>query len=314
LFYVLEQGRAVVILDEGGQWTKRVPLPLEPGDRASFLRVADDGSAFAVGTAGGRRLYWFDADWQLVRVLPGSQLGHDGLRDAAFLRHPQSGTVTLCGAFAGPGGVRVWKSTDDELWEVALPHVQNLVTQADGGLVAADAAGRIQRIDPQGRPQPAPDKIGHGIFRLYSSSAAVDSDADATYVGLSYDPDGQRVVYGLNKDFQARWEYRMPAGPHLYPVEWISSGFLPAESPHWILASPDGAIHMISFDGREHDYYYTGTHISGLATSALAGQGALLVSADGEVSAWHFLPKQPIGTETDGVSRIAPPNQLHERR
>ena len=283
---VLEEGRVVLELDENGRSVGAHRLPVPENESITHLRAAPDGSAFVAFSQGGRRAYWLDSKWQLLRVVPDARLRHDGIRDAVFLQHRNG--MLLCVASAGAGLLGISSSGKME-WQLEQPQIQSLsVHTPSGQLVAADASGRLAGIDAAGHEYPIADKQGTGVFRAWPIQSA-PGEGGAALLGLSYQSDGMRLMYGLDERFQALWEYQLPGDPFHFPTEFVTSGQLDeSASAHWVIASADGAIHLLSADGRQHDFFFVGSHISGLQVWNTKIGAAIVVGTENAVTAWQL--------------------------
>ena len=83
---------------------------------------------------------------------------------------------------------------------------------------------------------------------------------------------------------------------HGRPVEVITAGELASDGArNWILAGPDGSIHIVDADGKPVDKFNTGAALSGVAAAKFGEQRVLLLSkvfdkpsvdAKGALEAW----------------------------
>jgi len=285
---ILEEGRVVLELDQGFRSAGTHQLPIPESESITHLRVAPDGSSFVAFSFGGRRAYWIDAQWQLIDEVPDIEARHDGIRDACFLRRGEDIFLTV--ACAGAAGVMNQTRAGKIDWQVNEPQMQTLtMQQTTGQLIGADATGRIVRIGPDGKQYPD-DKQDTSIFQVWPIEGLHRED-EAALVGISYEADGMRLAYGLDDDRHALWEYRLPADPFRFPVEFVASGRITSnDTAYCVLASADGAIHLLSADGKEHDYFFTGAPISGLHIFNSASGPAVVIGTQNTVTAWRLQP------------------------
>jgi hypothetical protein len=127
---------------------------------------------------------------------------------------------------------------------------------------------------------------GWPIMRLVAASFA--GAKQATYLGLSSDPQGQTVVVGLSADLKECWNYPLPPGAHQKPIEAIASAaLLPQQAGQWLVAGPDGSIHILGEDGEFSDLFHAGAPLSGLAATRLGETPAIVVATDAGITAWR---------------------------
>jgi len=308
---ILEEGRVVLELDHSCRSSGTHRLPIPESDYITHLRATADGSGFVAFSLGGRRAYWLDSQWQLIQDVPEMDVRHEGMHDAIFFERENS--VLLAIATAGTGGVRAITRAGKTVWQVEEPAVQSLsaldlAAPSDDGLttptakdkqilIAADAAGRLLEFRSDGSQQELVDSRHVGIFHIWPIAGERKAQ-DAAYVGISYNAEGTRLAYGLDGAFEPLWEYRLPADPFRFPVEYVTTGPLTdGGAAYCVLASADGAIHLLSADGRDHDYFFTGAQISGLHLFTTAKGPALFIGGESSVTAWRL---QPVARATVG--------------
>jgi hypothetical protein len=83
-------------------------------------------------------------------------------------------------------------------------------------------------------------------------------------------------------------------------VEVIVTGDVAGDGAHdWLLAGPDGSIHILGPDGKPIDKFETGSALGGVAATKIGDQRVLLVSkvfdkpngdAKGTLEAWAVEP------------------------
>ena len=68
-------------------------------------------------------------------------------------------------------------------------------------------------------------------------------------------------------------------GVHARPIEVISTADLSGDgSKEWLIAGPDGSVHVLSADGKQVDKFNTGSTMAGLAAGKFGDQRVLLIS------------------------------------
>jgi hypothetical protein len=84
------------------------------------------------------------------------------------------------------------------------------------------------------------------------------------------------------------WHYALPAGAHRKPIEAIAYGpALPGRPDCWLLAGPDGTVHVVSPEGDAIDRFALGRELTGLAAAKVDGAPTILVSTPDAVEAWQ---------------------------
>jgi hypothetical protein len=82
------------------------------------------------------------------------------------------------------------------------------------------------------------------------------------------------------------WSYRLPAGAYANRIEFATPcRLLEREGGQWLLAGPDGSVHIISDDGDFFDYFQTGERLTGLNAVCTADGGVLVLASEGKIAA-----------------------------
>ena len=58
------------------------------------------------------------------------------------------------------------------------------------------------------------------------------------------------------------------------------------EEWYWILAGPDGSVHIVSDDGQFHDHFQVGAELRGVTAGRIEGTDWLLIATDTTVSGY----------------------------
>ena len=59
------------------------------------------------------------------------------------------------------------------------------------------------------------------------------------------------------------------------------------EGGQWLLAGPDGSVHVLDESGEFFDTFHVGQQVDGLAGFRQDGQGVLVISSGGTVTAYN---------------------------
>jgi hypothetical protein len=105
--FVFDGWRTVVELNSVGQQIARHELGMPAQEAVSCLRLSNQGPTtnWAAFSVQGKRIYLFDAEWELTAVLPDPEFEHEGIRDAQFADVDADGNDELVVAFAGTRGI-----------------------------------------------------------------------------------------------------------------------------------------------------------------------------------------------------------------
>ena len=257
--FVMEGAAGVAELDAEGKIVGRHDLHLPEGTLITYLRTAKDsqGRRYFVGSASGQpQAHVFDETWQSVLSFPALELivGHWG----------ETGVQSVSLA-----GEQKWLNS-------ALRNVPGLALapQAAGSprVWALNDRGTIVPIDGQGKA----DKEIEAPGRFFIALVASESPAGAA--GLSVDQRGNLTAVGLDAGGREIWNYPLPPGTHRKPIEAIAAGPIAGDETNaWLLAGPDGSVHLVSAAGEPIDQFALGSELTGLAAAKLNGQPTVLI-------------------------------------
>lgn len=283
----LEEMRTVVELDDAGAVVSRRELPIPTGAYVARLRHARDerGRDFYLGFSQlGRFAYVFDDRFQLVLQYPSDAESHRGINDAQLFDVNRDGQLELWIAFAAPHACRRVELDGTVTWSSGEGDaLLSLAEYARGGsawLLATSERGTIQPIRADGQ---LAQSVQIGARTVHQLTATRSNDPRPTdFLGLSYSVEGRLIAVGLNADFGETWSYGLPGGLYPRQVEVAQSVRVGAGPVHtWLLAGPDGSVHLVQDDGRLHDRFNTGSAVHGLAAAPVSeGVRIYLASPD----------------------------------
>ncbi|MBW3598439.1 MAG: hypothetical protein KY475_14355 [Planctomycetes bacterium] len=271
---VLDGWRTVVELDAEGQIQSRHELDLPEGAAVSYLRTAADAEGnryYAACSLLAPQVHVFDDAWRRVFSYPTVEEEHEGIRDVLLAKLDDQRPMLAVG-FGGVVGVhgvdlegqRQWSNRD------LTPVFSLAATPPDAAgwrkLLVAGQPGHILRVNQFGNADPSLHVRQRQIHHLIA--ADWPADRQTLYLGLSNTPDGSLLAIGLSAGFEEMWSYRLPPGAHRHPVQ-VASAVRLVDTPggQWLLAGPDGSVHLISDDGEFFDYFQTGQALHGLAAA-----------------------------------------------
>ena len=70
----------------------------------------------------------------------------------------------------------------------------------------------------------------------------------------------------------------------------VSGHFFANSEWDWIFVGPDGSIHFVSDDGRQHDTFRVGSPVYGVASETSRDETRLIVSSSEGVAAYRVEP------------------------
>jgi thiol-disulfide isomerase/thioredoxin len=287
--FVMEGAAGVAELDAEGKIVGRHELHLPEGTLVTYLRTATDGQGrrYFVGSASGQpQAHVFDENWQAVLSYPQIIGGSSGLGDARLADLDADGALELVVGHWGEKGVQGVSLSGEQKWlNPSLRNVPGLAfAQAAGAprVWALNDRGTIVPLDGQGKADQEIETPG----RFFIAMAASESPAGAA--GLSIDQRGNLTVVGLDAGGRETWNYPLPSGTHRKPIEPIAAGPIAADGTNaWLLAGPDGSVHLVSAAGEPIDQFAVGGELTGLAAAKLNGQPTVLIGTPQGVRAWR---------------------------
>jgi hypothetical protein len=130
--------------------------------------------------------------------------------------------------------------------------------------------------------------IAAGSYFLRSIHAApLDADGPLHYLAIASSAAGQDTAVGLNLAGEEQWNHPLPRGVQKHPVEFVAWGDVVGNGQgQWLLAGPDGSLHILSAAGEVLDQFNYGAALSGLAVTPINGKPALLISTASGIAAW----------------------------
>jgi hypothetical protein len=289
---VLDQMREIVELDSSGQELNRHPLPIPEASLVARLHHQQDraGGHYYVGfTQLGKFAYVFHHDFTLQLSYPGAEQTHQGITDARLDDLDEDGQLELYLAFAAPDGcqrVSLEGTSDWNSGEVAgITSLARHPRLSPPWLLAIGDRGLIQPIDAAGQLARPIQPGARTIHQLTASRAGQARPTD--FLGLAYSVEGRLVAVGLDGNMQEVWSYGLPGGTYQRQIEIVQS--VPTRDPNqvfWLLAGPDGSVHLVRDDGGLHDTFSTGSPIHGLTAHPTQGGLRIYVASPTQVTAY----------------------------
>jgi peroxiredoxin len=294
---VVDGIRALAELSADGKLVQRRQLDVPPGSGISFLRTAVDSQGrrrFVASAADQPYVYVLDENLALLRTFPNAdEAAVDPIADVQLVHLATEGESAVVVGYRGVVGVQRWSIDGQMLWSNrALLDVERLAILSPGGqlhreFLALSRSGSLIQIDPRGRHQPHPGLLGwfpmliagrDGAARASNASADDAARTRTAVVALAIGELDTMAAIGLSATGEPVWEYPLASGIYASPVEPIVWGQLTEDGPgQWVLAAPDGTIHLVGDDGTPIDSFVHRGPITGLAVARLEGKNVLVV-------------------------------------
>ncbi len=296
---VVEQMQEAVELDRDGEIVRRFPLQIDdtsPMAQLAWCRSTEGTGNFVAFTPLGQRLGVYDRDFRLLLRYPSDNQRHPGIMTATLADLDGDQQQELYVGFADPVGLQRIELDGSRRWtNRAIPGVVSiaprwlakppyLLVTGERGLIVP-----ISRSGVEGSP------IALGQRTIHQLVGHPDREPHTIqFLGMSYTLDGRLIAVGLTPDLQEAWSYGLPGGVYNSPVRTpVWARMLAGSRGQWLLAGPDGSVHLIDDSGDFYDMFHVGAPIDGLGGFQADGQGVLVVVSRGTVTAYNVnRPKQ----------------------
>lgn len=315
-FAVLDGFRTVVELDTNGQELARIALELPEGESVTSLRhVPNHAQIEFVGTSLlGQAIWGFDEDWNVVARFPKIEEPnrHAGIRDFDVAPGPRMSELII-GYWKDKGVARI--SLDGTLRAIneRLAQVNSIVPFQGGngldGYLVASNDGVLRVLDSQLQLVASPSVEGFAITHVVAANSASGDASAFRGVGLVPVDDRQTMAVGFDNSFNVAWSQTLSADVFASDIRFLidgSIGYLDgdraATDRSWLIARPDGTIHVIAQDGSWRDRFAVGFAPTGMALHEENGQSILLVAHELGVSAWRLGRIPSVSSRTDESS------------
>ncbi len=293
----LEGWQTAVDLDASGKVISRYPLELPGEGVIAYLSYAMDGkgSRYYLGSAIGQaQVHLYDDQFKRLLSYPGMP-DHPGIFDSLLADLNGDGQLELLISYLDVVGVQSVNLQGERIWsnrslrDVFQMVLTDPVRGTSRDILAAHSQGTIARIDAQGE-RGEEIKIPDQFFRTIAT-APLGPGGKLSYAGLGLTPEGNDVFIGFTLGGQERFSYALPRGDQHPSLEQVTWGPLVGDSPHWVVAGPEGSVHFVADDGQLLDRFNYGEIINGVAATSLHGKPVLLISSRNGLEAWQVEQK-----------------------
>ena len=298
---------SVVEIGIDGKVVSTHPLETDANEPAMFIRTgvgADGRRYYAASAMGVRHLYLLDEEFKTLRKYPddATSTDHNAIGDVRLVDLDADGKLEMAVGYFDVGGMQCVSLEGKRIWaERSLMNVLRIAplapdAQRRRSLLCTNIQpdkGPLAVVDPEGKRQAEVAVPGHRL--IWVSAADLDGDGRQDLCGLARSTARSVTAVGFTMSGEELWSHPMPRGVHQQPIESVTSGkLLPQEPGQWIMASPDGTIHIISSGGKLVDSFAYGAALTGLATATWDGKRVLLVDTTEGLDACQIeLPPAP---------------------
>jgi len=298
-YLVFDGWRTIVHLDSSGELVAAHTLDLPEMAGVSQLQSATTSQHqryFVAWSLRSPQAHVFDDQWRRVLSYPPTTVEHEGVQDAALADLDADGQLELCVGFWGTAGVHCVAVDGNVLWtNQTLPHVSSLAvvpptdTAAAKTIWVAAAGGQVMALDARGQATPPATQPAELIQHVFSLGTEATSATPCC--GIAYGTEGRRLALGLTTEPSTQWRYNLPIGSFPSQVRFVTAApLLDSGEDQWLIAGPEGSLHIISQDGRFTDSFQTGRNLAGLAGGRRGAHGLLVISSEQGVRAWQVSP------------------------
>jgi hypothetical protein len=303
--YVVEGWRTVAEIDASGKVAARRALELPEEAAITYVRTATDKAGkryFAASAPLAPQMFVFDDDWKLKLAWPPESESPLSVVDLALADLAETDGVpeVLAASVADIGLVAISQEGEVQWRNRAFANAVSIgVSRPDDvgswGIFVTGERGAVLRVNRFGKEDP-PATVGQWpILRVFAGRFG--NGKQAALLGLSNNAKGEIFAIGLTDSLKECWNYPLPAGVHVRPIEPVtSSQLITGHAGEWWLAGPDGSVHVITEDGELFDSFHYGAALTGIAAGKLGGKPVLIVASDGGVEAWE------VGDAVQGTS------------
>jgi outer membrane lipoprotein-sorting protein len=300
--------RTIAELDKEGKTVARHELDIPQDAVVNYLRTAldKDGHRYFLAAANAQpQLFVFDENWKRLLTFPKSEDNStQGVWDAQIVDLKGDGKLQLYVGYWGDLGVQGVALDGDRLWrDRSVQFVFRLATtepdeQGHRHLLCTHNRGSIVKFDADGKLEKEINFPNRNVYYLVGDD--IEGHGKNSYCALVGTTSGDNIALGVSLDGKELWDYTLPVGVHARPIEVIGTGDISGDSgKQWIIAAPDGSIHILAADGKPLDKFNTGSTLAGVAADKFGDQRVLLISkvfdkpqgdAKGTLEAWQVEP------------------------
>ena len=312
-FLVPYEQNMLALVDVDGNVKRNIRLDQVLTDESiTFVRTALNSqgkriyAASSLSRLGGNRVHLLDENFRTLGFYPQMKAEADEtiisdvrLADIDGDKEPEI-IVSILDApdsVDGKGSIRVLKMDMTELWRndnTSAPYqvgvaysgksptiiTMNVLAESSE-LVELDVQGRIKRPI-------ALKKEGNQIGWFAVDDLEGNGNSRICVIVPDSQERGNMHIAEMDMSGNQLWEYPFPGAHHAVPVEQIIATDVVGDSTkEWILASPDGVLHILDYQGKLLDRYAHGKTVTGFTGATFGGKKHLLVSDPETITAYE---------------------------
>lgn len=285
--FVIDGIHTVVELDHEGKTVARHELDIPEENAISTLRTAVDKSGkryFVAMAAGQPQLFLFDENWNKLLSFPRPEdQATSNVGDVQIVDLDADGTPELYVGYWGDLGLQKVSLDAGQVQREPLNFVLRLATtepDAEGRrrLLGTNSMGTIAAMSSDFKREKdiaIPNQPLHTI-----AAADLEGRGQNHYVGLVGSPTYDNTLLGVDLDGRELWSYVLPKGVHGRPIEMIAFGDVAdSGTAEWIIAGPDGSIHILDSEGNLIDKFNHGAALAGVNATKVGDDRVFLISS-----------------------------------
>lgn len=237
----------------------------------------------------GQFAYRFDKQLRKISRYAASKQHHRAITDAQLVDLEKDGQFELYLSFAPPLGCQRIEANGVRSWNYRnAGGGSSIVARLDvspAHLLLTNDAGMVVPLSSKGVAGTPLDLGKRTVHQLVTNARR-----PSQLIGLAYTVQGRLIAVGFDQAMQELWSYGLPSGLFRYQVsspQWVQ--LTESETGHWLIAGPDGSVHIVQADGRFFDSFRVGEQISGIAGHRLTnGKARLYVATERTVTAYDY--------------------------
>lgn len=312
---VVDGWKQLAMLGLDGKITRRIDLELPAEEGISILRAGSNGrdrALFAAASRGGRQAFVFDFAGKKQTQYPASPNQEYLISDLIVHDIDQKDDPELIVGWQGSGGVHGVGLDGKHHWSnQATPGVISVSAVKDESsgserrpILTAGESGLLFLVDENGRTlrEVRLDRVVHqlstwpgnarGFETILKRESGLPTKDEALYLGIASSALGERVVTGIDREWNVIWSHPLRRGVYRHQVDFPQAITIPGVGATWLIPGPDGAVHFLAADGKFQDVSYVGEHLRGIASVDIDDKPVLLLATDGKVVAYEVTKRE----------------------
>lgn len=290
--FVLEGFRTVVEFNDAGEVIKRHSIQLPSEQEVTLLRHRNilGKDYFMLGSVLGSQVFLLNDQFQLVRSFPEQSDSKNLIRDFEVFSGDSPNNPWIVLGLWEEGGLWAYSILGKDALHLgkglSIQSVAN-ITEGELGesILAVDQNQGLHKLTPEMKLVDAKSSAGRSL-NIFSKP--IGRDAKPMLCSLQLSPDAKILVTGLNSDLSRVWETSLTRGIFQQQVEFVQGVAWPEHDGLWLIARPDGSVHLISNDTTLRDQLNFGESVTGIAASYRGGFIRVFVAGRTHIEAFDI--------------------------